>query len=81
MRSWRMVCNVRRADSLPTPRAIDWEKAARWIPTKGVRRAAMARMYDMMAFEEVSFRDERFVVVDGLEGSFVGVWREEDSTL
>jgi hypothetical protein len=41
--------DVRRADSLPELRAIDWWKAARCVKTKGVRRAARARIDDMMA--------------------------------
>lgn len=40
--------DVRRVDSLPALRAIDCEKAARWVKTKGARRVAKARMADMM---------------------------------
>lgn len=39
--------NVRRADSLPAPRAIDCENAAR-CTMKGVRRVAKARMADIL---------------------------------
>jgi hypothetical protein len=52
VRGAAIVCyggDVRRADSLPEQRAIDWLKAARCVKTKGERRAARARMDDMMA--------------------------------
>jgi hypothetical protein len=52
--------DVRRADSLPEQRAIDWLKAARCVKTKGERRAARARMDDMMVFEK---RTANFVTV------------------
>ena len=45
---WVLRRDVRRADSLPTGRAIDWEKAARWTRAKGARRVAKARMADMI---------------------------------
>lgn len=41
---------VRRADSLPAVRAIDCEKAARWVKTNCERRMARARMEDMMIY-------------------------------
>jgi hypothetical protein len=44
---------------LPTLRAIDWLNAARCVKTNGERRAAMARMEDMVM--------RRFVVVFGCE--------------
>jgi hypothetical protein len=40
--------DVRRVDSLPALRAIDWWNAARWVKTKGVRRAARARIDDIV---------------------------------
>jgi hypothetical protein len=40
--------DVRRADSLPEERAIDCEKAARWVKAKGARRVAKARMADIV---------------------------------
>ncbi|KAH8629527.1 hypothetical protein IG631_16784 [Alternaria alternata] len=42
--------DVRRVDSLPAVRAIDWEKAARWTKAMGARRVAKARMADMASF-------------------------------
>jgi hypothetical protein len=42
--------DVRRVDSLPAVRAIDWEKAARWTKATGARRVAKARMADMASF-------------------------------
>jgi hypothetical protein len=69
-----MYCgvDVRSADSLPEPRAIDCENAARCVNTKGARRVARVRRDDMM----VSGRG-RCVVVGvkcGEELKFAGSW-------
>ena len=57
--------DVRRADYLPTGRAIDWEKAARWTKAKGARRVAKARMADMMVVLEEGYVELRLVFCGG----------------
>lgn len=65
------VANIRRADSFPTQRAIDWLKAARCI-TKGERRAARIRMDDMMAYSVVLY--SRCLLLWCLKCEVCGVW-------
>jgi hypothetical protein len=66
---WDGGIDVRRADSFPELRAIDWWKAARCVKTKGVRRAARARIDDMM--EDCG--KVRVLMCEGVDVVFAGL--------
>ena len=56
---------------MPTGRAIDCEKAARWTKAKGARRVAKARIADMMVVLK-GYVELRLVFLRGFVGGSVG---------